>query len=637
MIKSLKSLILFRLAFLPLLLVLSCQSKQESNSDTVENISQNLNQEVERFPMKKVFWGDTHHHTALSGDAFGGGTRLTPEDSYRLALGQTVKSNLGDPVTLKRPLDFLCITDHAEGFGIFIEIDKGNPVLMTDSIARRWNELLQGGPEEAKQLAVEIPSALANNKLPEPVTNPKTAVPLMRDSWQQFTATAEKYNQPGKFTAFIAYEWTSVPTGNNMHRNIIFRDHKDKADQIIPFSALQSEDPEKLWQWMASYEQKTGGRALAIPHNGNLSGGLMFALETMSGAALNREYAENRSRWEPLFEIAQIKGASETHPALSTDDEFADFGIQGWDNGNLTLDILETPEQRQYQHVRQALMNGLLLEEQLGANPFTYGLVGASDTHTSIPHHDENAFWGKHTTNEPSVKERTTEVTKALNGETRYGYHYTSAGYSAVYAEANTRADLWDGMKRKEAYGTSGTRIVLRVFGGFDYQEEDLNNLLEAGYAKGVPMGGALSAAGEQTMTLMISAQKDPLWANLDRIQVVKGWIENGKTMEKIYDVAWSGDRQPDANGKLQAVGNTVNLAEASFTNSIGDPQLSTVWSDPDFDPQFPAFYYVRVLEIPSPTWILYDKVKNSLQDLPKEAPLIQQERAWSSPIWYRP
>jgi hypothetical protein len=621
-----------------LVLLSACSGDPKGNEAAQsETIGIDAPQKIERFPNKKVFWGDTHHHTALSGDAFGGGTRLTPEDSYRLALGHTVNSNLGDPITLRRPLDFLCITDHAEGFGVFVEIDKGNPVLMTDSIARRWNALLKGGPEEAKQLAVEIPSALANNKLPEPITNPETAVPLMRDSWQQFTATAEQYNQPGKFTAFIAYEWTSVPTGNNLHRNVIFRDDKDKADQIIPFSALQSEDPEKLWEWMASYEQKTGGKALAIPHNGNLSGGLMFDLETMSGNPLDREYAESRSRWEPLFEIAQIKGASETHPALSTDDEFADFGIVGWDNGNLTLDILETPEQRRYQHVRQALLNGMLLEEKLGANPFTYGLVGASDTHTGIPHHDEDAFWGKHTTNEPLVKERTTEVTKSLNGETRYGYHYISAGYTAVCAEANTREDLWDGMKSKEAYGTSGTRIELRMFGGFNFQEDDLNNLLETGYAKGVPMGGELDAVGDQPVTLMISARKDPIWANLDRIQVVKGWIENGTPMEKIYDVAWSGDRVLDGSGKLPPVGNTVNLEDASFDNTIGDPQLMTIWSDPDFNADLPAFYYVRVLEIPSPTWVLYDKVKNNLQDLPKEAPLVQQERAWSSPIWYRP
>lgn len=622
------------------LILTACQDnpkEKEAASEVSEAMAETAGADVQRFPMKKVFWGDTHHHTALSGDAFGGGTRLNAEDSYRLALGETLKSNTGQTVKMKRPLDFLCITDHAEGFGVFIEIDNGNPVLMTDSIARRWNELLQGGEEEAKQLAVEIPYAMANNKLPEPVTNPETAVPILRKAWQDFTSTAEKYNQPGKFTAFISYEWTSVPTGNNLHRNVIFRDDKKQADQILPFSALQSEDPEDLWTWMASYEDKTGGEMLAIPHNGNLSGGLMFAPKTMSGEPLSREYAEARSRWEPLFEIFQIKGASETHPTLSTEDEFADFGVLGWDNGNLTIDILETEEQRKYQNVRQALLNGMAMEGDLRANPFKYGLVGASDTHTSIPHHDEDEFWGKHTTNEP-MPERVTEVTKKLNGVTRYGYHYTSAGYTAVYAEANTRADLWDGMKRKEAYGTSGTRIELRVFGGFDFSDSDLEAMPDAGYQRGVPMGGDLKGSADtREVSFLIHAKKDPLWANLDRIQVVKGWIEDGKPMEKIYNVAWSGDRKPDASGNLSPVGNTVNLTDSSFENTIGAPELMTVWKDPDFNPEQAAFYYVRVLEIPSPTWILYDKVKYGLTDLPGEAPLIQQERAWSSPIWYSP
>ena len=623
-----------------LLISASCQQSQKSKDPAKEVLPTEAETDisnVERYPLRKVFWGDTHHHTALSGDAFGGGTRLNAEDSYRLALGETLKSNTGQTVQLKRPLDFLCITDHAEGFGVFIEIDKGNPVLMTDSIARRWNKLLKGGEEEAKQLAVEIPYALANNKLPEPVTNPETAVPLLRASWLDFTRMAEKYNKPGEFTAFISYEWTSVPTGNNLHRNVIFRDNKDRADQILPFSALQSEDPEDLWTWMASYEEKTGGKMLAIPHNGNISGGLMFAPKTMSGEPLSREYAEARSRWEPLFEIFQIKGASETHPTLSTEDEFADFGIQGWDNGNLTLDILETQDQRKYQHVRQALLNGMIFKDELGANPFKYGLVGASDTHTAIPHHDEDEWWGKHTTNEP-MPGRVEEVTKKFNGETRYGYGYTSAGYTAVYAEANTRADLWDGMKRKEAYGTSGTRIELRVFGGFDFSEADMEGILEAGYERGVPMGGDLSGTDNpKEISFLIHAKKDPLWANLDRIQVVKGWIEDGEPMEKIYNVAWSGDRKQDSSGNIAPVGNTVNLDDASFQNTIGAPELMTVWNDPDFDPGQAAFYYVRVLEIPSPTWILYDKVKYNLAKVPEEAPLVQQERAWSSPIWYTP
>lgn len=621
------------------LLLSSCQDnpKTEAALEVSESQGEGATVEVQRFPMKKVFWGDTHHHTAISGDAFGGGTRMTPEDSYRMAIGETVKTNTGQEFQMRRPLDFLCITDHAEGFGVFIEIDRGNEILMQDSIARRWNQMLKGGKEEAMQLAVEIPSALANNKLPEPITNPETAVPLMRASWKDHTATAEKYNKPGEFTAFISWEWTSVPSGNNLHRNVILRDDKTSADQIIPFSALQSEDAEKLWQFMESYETKTGGKALAIPHNGNISGGLMFAPQTMSGEPLSREYAEARSRWEPLFEVMQIKGASETHPSLSAEDEFADFGIQGWDNGNLTLDILETDDQRNYQHARQAYLNGLEYEERLGANPYKFGLVGASDTHTGVPHHDEDMFWGKHATNEP-MPERAMEVVKKLNGVSRYGYGYTSAGYTAVYAEANTRADLWDGMKRKEAYGTSGTRIDLRVFGGFAFVAEDMGTILESGYDKGVPMGGDLKEApAGKGISFMIHAKKDPEWANLDRIQVVKGWLKNGQKMEKVYDVAWSGDRKPNAEGKVASVGNTVNLTDGSFTNTIGEAELSVLWNDPDFDPAQAAFYYVRVLEIPSPTWILYDKVKYGLTNVSGEAPLIQQERAWSSPIWYNP
>ncbi|MDM9630124.1 DUF3604 domain-containing protein [Robiginitalea aurantiaca] len=623
-----------------LLLSISCQETAKTRDDAMEaadSVAETAEIEVTRYPLKKVFWGDTHHHTAISGDAFGGGTRMTPEDSYRMAIGEAVKTNSGQEFKMRRPLDFLCITDHAEGFGVFIEIDRGNEILMQDSIARRWNQMLKGGKEEAMQLAVEIPSALANNRLPEPVTNPETAIPLMQASWKDHTATAEKYNKPGEFTAFIAWEWTSVPTGNNLHRNVILRDDKTRADQIIPFSALQSEDAEKLWEFMESYEAKTGGKALAIPHNGNISGGLMFAPLTISGEPLNREYAEARSRWEPLFEVMQIKGASETHPSLSTEDEFADFGIQGWDNGNLTLDILQTPEQRKYQYARQAYLNGLEYEERFGANPYKFGLVGASDTHTGVPHHDEDMFWGKHATNEP-MPERAMEVVKKLNGVSRYGYGYTSAGYTAVYAEANTRADLWDGMKRKEAYGTSGTRIELRVFGGFDFVTEDLGTILESGYGKGVPMGGDLKdAVAGKRIAFMIHAKKDPNWANLDRIQVVKGWLENGKKMEKVYDVAWSGDRKPDAKGKIASVGNTVDLTDGSFTNTIGEPELSVLWYDPDFDPELAAFYYVRVLEIPSPTWILYDKVKYGISDVADDAPLVQQERAWSSPIWYSP
>jgi len=610
---------------------------QRSSKGSLAREGQDNEIEAAYFENREVFWGDTHFHTAISGDAFGAGTRLSPEDSYRLAIGEKIKSNTGQDVQLVRPLDFLAISDHAEGFGAFFEIMKGNPIMLEDPIAKGWYDLLQEGTKEAQQeLAVGIPAALASGNLPEPVTNPEKAVPMLRNSWREFTATAEKYNKPGKFTTIIAYEWTSVPGGNNLHRNIMFRDDKDKADQIIPFSAIQSEDPEKLWEFMENYENTTGGKMLAIPHNGNISGGLMFSPNDHEGNPIDADYSAKRARWEPLYEIMQIKGAGETHPLISTKDEFANYGITGWDQGNLTLDVLTTPEQRQYQYARKALTDGMIYQQKFGFNPYKFGIVAATDTHTGIVSGDEDNWWGKHTTSEPSP-ERVEEVTKQNNGEMRYGWHYLAGGYTAVWANQNTRASLWDAMKRKETYGTTGTRIRLRVFGGYEFSTKDLDGDFEkTGYEKGVPMGGDLKAS-DRTPKLMIHASKDPNWANLDRIQVIKGWIENGEGKEKIYEVAWSGKRKIGQDGKLPPVGNTVNLKDATYANTIGATELKTVWQDPDFDPSENAFYYVRVLEIPSPTWQLYDLVKYGIEDIPQGVPLYQQERAWSSPIWYDP
>jgi hypothetical protein len=416
----------------------------------------------------------------------------------------------------------------------------------------------------------------------------------------------------------------------------MLRDGKDKADQIIPFSALQSEDPEKLWDFMDNYEKTTGGRMLAIPHNGNISGGLMFSPNDHEGNPIDADYAARRARWEPLYEIMQIKGAGETHPLISTKDEFANYGITGWDQGNLTLDVLITPEQRQYQYARKAYLDGMLHQEKLGTNPFKFGIVAATDTHTGIVSGDEDNWWGKHISSEPSA-ERVGEITKQNNGETRYGWHYLAGGYSAVWATQNTREAIWDAMKRKETYGTTGTRITLRVFGGYEFSKADLDgDYAKTGFEKGVPMGGDL-ARSDKAPQLMIHVLKDPNWANLDRVQVVKGWVEKGKGYERIYDVAWSGDRRIGPDGNLPPVGNTVDLKTAGYSNSIGAAELKTVWQDPDFDPSENAFYYVRVLEIPSPTWQLYDIVKYGIQDVPDGVPLYHQERAWSSPIWYDP
>jgi opacity protein-like surface antigen len=592
----------------------------------------------------RVFWGDTHHHTANSGDAFMAGDRLSPEQAYRFALGEEVVSSSGVAAQLARPLDFLCISDHAEGLGVMYQVYEGNPAMMSDATLARWHEAMRAGGKQAADAANEVTSAQAQGTLPKPVKDPALIGPVMKTVWQAYTETAEKFNDPGRFTAMIAYEWTSVPGGNNLHRNVLFRDGKRKADQILPFSAWQSEDPEKLWAWMDAYEKKTGGKLLAIPHNGNLSNGRMFALVDFEGTPLSKDYAQRRARWEPLQEMMQTKGASETHPTLSPNDEFADYGIAGWEYGNLTLEgEPETPEMRPYMYLRGGLLNGLALEQKLGTNPFQFGFIGGTDVHNSLTAIDEDNFFGKHVNQEPHP-ERWKHVSKQGFGKTRYTWQYTAAGYAGVWATENTREALWDAMMRKEVYATSGTRMTVRVFGGWDFDADDARtrDVARAGYAKGVPMGADLPAApkGAKAPTFLIAALKDSMGANLDRIQVVKGWLErDGKTThEKIYDVAW-GDadrRKPDADGKLPPVGDTVDVARATWTDTIGDPDLTVAWSDPDFDAKQPAFYYVRVLEIPTPRWTAYDALRFGVK-MSEDVPMKHQERAWTSPIWYAP
>jgi hypothetical protein len=593
-------------------------------------------------PMRAYF-GDTHNHTANSGDAFMGGDRLSPEEAYRFARGEEVVSSTGIPVRLSRPLDFLVIADHAEGLGIMYQVYDSNQTLMQDSILARWNKTLKyGTAEEQAKTQGEVTSRQAQGTLPPPIKDPKIVGPLMKTVWQQYTATAEKYNEPGRFTAMIGYEWTSVPGGNNLHRNVLFRDGKDKADQVFPFSSWNSENPEKLWEWMAKYEAKTGGQLLAIAHNGNLSNGRMFELVDFDGQPLTKDYAERRARYDVLQEIVQTKGNSETHPTLSPTDEFAgDLGVAGWEYGNLTLeDKPETPEMRPTMYLRAGLLRGLELEQSLGVNPFKFGFVGSTDVHNSLTAIEEDNYFGKMPVQEPSAK-RWDHVSKQGFGKTRYTWHYLAAGYAAVWATANTREALWDAMKRREVYGTSGSRMTLRFFGGWDYAAADAKakDAAAAGYGKGVPMGGDLkpAPAGAKAPTFLVAAMKDPLFGNLDRIQIVKGWLgKDGKGQEKVYDVAWSGGRRKDAQGKLPPVGNTVDLKTATWKNSIGAPELQAVWTDPDFDPAQRAFYYARAIEIPTPRWTLYDAVRFGVKMDP-EVPMTQQERAWSSPIWYTP
>jgi hypothetical protein len=590
-----------------------------------------------------VFFGDTHHHTSNSGDAFMAGDRLTPEQAYRFALGEEVVSSTGVPVRLSRPLDFLVISDHAEGLGLMYQVYDGNPAFMSDPVLAGWNKAMRQGGKAAAAAANDVVSRQAQGTLPPAVKDPKVVVPIIKTVWQEYLDTAEEFNDPGRFTAMIGYEWTSVPGGNNLHRNILFRDGKDKASQVMPFSAWQSEDPEKLWEWMANYEQKTGGRMLAIPHNANLSNGRMFEPVDFAGKPLTKDYAERRARFEVLQEMMQTKGNSETHPLISPNDEFADFGVAGWEYGNLTLE--DKPLSREMMptnYLRSGLLQGLKYEKTLGVNPFNFGFIGGTDVHNSLSSIEENNFFGKHVNQEPS-KIRWEHVSKQGFGKTRYTYQYTAAGYAAVWATENTREALWDAMMRKEVYATSGTRMTVRLFGGWDFIAEDAaaTDLAAVGYAKGVPMGGTMPkpTADAKAPSFLVAAMKDALSGNLDRIQIVKGWTDKeNNTHEKIYNVTWSdtASRKLDANGELPPVGNTVDVATASWTDDIGAAGLTGVWTDPDFDPAERAFYYARAIEIPTPRWTAYDAMRFNIK-MPPEVPMTHQERAWTSSIWYTP
>ena len=592
----------------------------------------------------RVLWGDTHLHSANSGDAFTTGNRFTPEQTYRIARGEEVISTTGLPARLPRPLDFVVLSDHSEGLGLMTELYNGNPALMGDSTLARWAGMVKAGGEEAASAVGEIIGAQTRNDLPAALTNPKVAGPLMVSVWQRAAAMADKYNEPGRFTTLIGFEWTPTPGGDNLHRNVLLRDGQDRASQVFPFSSWNSEDPEQLWAWMESYEQRTGGRALAIPHNGNLSNGRMFAAQRFDGTPLTREYAERRQRWEPIQEIVQSKGASESHPKLSPNDEFLDFGIAGWELGNLTLSGSPlTREMMPTSFVRAGFMRGLEHEAKLGVNPFKSGIIGSFDAHNSLPFVDEDNFFGKFPGQEPSPdrwKQKSSLGEGEGEGEARVTWQYLAAGYAAVWATDNTREAVFDAMQRRETYGTSGTRMTVRFFGGYDFTPDDAQSryLAEAGYARGVPMGGDLEpAAAGRVPTFLVAALKDPQGANLDRIQVVKGWLDaSGKAQEKVYDIVWAGSRKPDKDGKLPPVGDTVDVARATVTNTIGAAELAAVWKDPDFQPAQRAFYYARVIEIPTPRWTAYDQVRFGVK-MSDDVPMKQQERAWTSPIWYSP
>jgi hypothetical protein len=588
----------------------------------------------EDFP-NRVFFGDTHLHTSYSTDAGMVGCTLGPEDAYRFAMGETVTSSTGVPARLNRPLDFLVVSDHAENLGLAPAIAESNPKLLENEWGKKEHDLVKSGQEGAL-LAYE--SWMEKNATQD---DPLADMPeLAAEMWQKIIAAAENYNAPGHFTAFIGYEWTSMPNGNNIHRNVIFRDGADKASQVVPFSQYDSFDPEDLWSWMQAYEKKTGGRLLAIPHNGNLSNGLMFDDVTYAGKPLTQDYAERRRKWEPVYEITQMKGDGEAHPSLSPNDEFADY--ETWDLASFGPEP-KTADMLPREYAREAFKRGLAYEKKLGTNPFKFGVVGSTDSHTALSTAEEDNYFGKVTLLEPTADpirfEEVIAGRPAPKGHQIYARQVGAAGLAAAWARENTREAIWDAFARKEVFATTGTRLRVRVFGGFGFAEDDLDrsDFAKHGYEKGVPMGGDLRRS-DQAPGFLVRALRDPDGANLDRVQIVKGWLDaNGKTQERVYDVAVSGDRTIDGSGRCkEAVGNTVDVAEATYTNAIGEPFLQAYWKDPDFDPAEKAFYYVRVLEIPTPRWTTID-AKVFGVERPEDVPATIQERAYTSPIWYAP
>ena len=582
-----------------------------------------------------VYFGDVHVHTALSADAGGGGNRLMPREAYRFARGEQVTSSTGQPAKLGTPYDFLAVADHTDGMGVITDILAGTPNIMADAYGRELHNEFNKGGKAAGAAAFGMIARFAQGKVPEAL-NYQPGNPAYRSTWEDIVAAAEEFNRPGSFTTLVGFEWTSLVAGDNLHRVVLYRDGADKALMAEPYTTtppIGSPDPKDLWAWMENYESISGGQIMAIPHNGNLSNGTMFPLvdQFNSDKSLDAAYAKSRMRWEPIVEMTQPKGDGEAHPFLSPDDAFADY--ETWDTGNLDLSAAKTTDMLAGEYARSALKRGLKLDAETGGNPYRFGMIGSSDIHTSLSTPEEDNFFGKTTPDEPKPS-RTTDIAKQNKalGLIRYGWEYATPGLAAVWAKENSRTAIFDAMMRKETYATTGTRIRVRFFGGWDFDAEDAleRDLAMVGYTKGVPMGGDL-LSGKGVPSFLVYALRDPMGANLDRVQIVKGWLDaKGRTQERVYDVALSDGRKDGST----PVGSTVDLSRPSWTNTIGASELGTVWTDPDFDPTQSAFYYARVIEIPTPRWTAYDAARFNL-DLPSDIPMTVQERAYTSPIWY--
>jgi hypothetical protein len=586
----------------------------------------------------RLLWGDTHLHTSMSMDAGAFGNRLGIDEAYRFARGEEVVSSTGVPVRLSRPLDFLVVADHSDNMGFFPDLFAAKPHIMSVPKGKEWHDRVKAG--DGVGVALELIGLFSQGQFPEGLVYTPDSAPY-KAAWQQTIDAAERFNEPGRFTAFIGFEWTSLIRGGNMHRVVIYRDGGDRASQMVAYTTmppLGSTNPRDLWKWMTTYQQKTGGRILAIAHNGNLANGIMFPIDAQfDGKELDQSYVTERHKWEPLYETTQIKGDGETHPFLSPDDEFADY--ETWDLGNLDASEAKTDDMLAGEYAREALKRGLALEARLGTNPYKFGQIGSTDSHTSLATAQEDNFFGKHSGAEPKPDRMGHDFMKTEVGSIA-GWQMASSGLAAVWSSENTRASIFEAMERREVYATTGSRMAVRFFGGWDFTAKDLESRTPAlaGYKRGVPMGADLPARTTRSApSFLVYALRDPIGGNLDRIQIVKGWLdEDGATHEKVYDVAWSGERKPGSDGKLPTVGNTVDAKTASYTNTIGAPELGTVWRDPDFDADQRAFYYARVIEIPTPRWSTFDAFRFGIP-IPEGAPVSTQERAYTSPIWYTP
>lgn len=611
-----------------LILIISCKTDKKENTGTMnEESPESATRPVMENPLKNAYFGNLHVHTKWSFDAYINAAATGPEEAYKWAQGETIAGGGdGSTLTLKKPLDWYAVSDHAEYMGALPLMDDPNSMMSKHPLAA---DITGDDPAASFAAYGEISDGIYTYQRRDSILG-DTA--FAADIWRQMVDIADKYYKPGKFTTFAAFEWTAAPGWRNLHRIVLFKDSKKVSDAA--FSAVDSSVPEELWKWMDN-QRSQGNELLAVPHNGNASDGLMFPIgESFGGSAINKEYTTTRMRNEPVYEILQIKGTSETHPDLSPNDEFANFEI--WDY-TLAAGAI-APKNKRGGYVREALIRALKYDQEGNGNPFKYGFIGDSDTHNSYSPIEEDNYHGKfgfendpkhRLDGPPGVDE------KSANQVRKFG----SAGLAGVWAKANTREEIFDAIRRKETFATSGPRLKVRFFGGFNYPEDitGASNWVETAYANGVPMGGDITGANGKAPSFIIHAMKDPDGANLDRIQIIKGWVDaQGNQQEKIYNVALSGDRQVGADGSVPAVGNTVNAAEASYTNDIGDAELQTVWTDPDFDPSLYAVYYARVIEIPTPRWSTYD-AKTLGREPRDDLPVSIQERAWSSPIWYTP